>query len=102
MSCPNHLTPMHRAACPVCNPQDMSRYSNYYEGSWEPRAHAPLGPLVRPCPFCGSPVLELSRMRNYVHCVGCGADGPETSDLKHPNLMQISICKWNNRRTQQP
>lgn len=53
-----------------------------------------------PCAFCGSLHLEISRMSNYVHCLRCGADGPELL-LDRPasgdDRWRISVANWNRR-----
>lgn len=52
-----------------------------------------------PCPFCGSRILDLSRMGNYVHCRYCGADGPEIQGLRRDTeiVWREALQRWNLR-----
>lgn len=51
-----------------------------------------------PCPFCGSRDLEMARMANYVHCIRCGADGPEMRPPRSEETWIAAIDRWNWRR----
>lgn len=55
---------------------------------------------ARPCPFCGSLAISLSRLGNYVHCQHCGADGPEIQrDKRGEELWRAAVERWNGRPT---
>lgn len=51
------------------------------------------------CPFCGGRNLSMSSRGHYVHCEGCGADGPEIPDRRgdRDDRRRISILSWNQR-----
>lgn len=56
---------------------------------------------VEPCPFCGLKFYLTVEMGGYIHCVKCGADGPETGYAYKASAMETAINKaipaWNLR-----
>jgi transcription elongation factor Elf1 len=52
---------------------------------------------AKPCPFCGSLSLSMSRLNNYVHCHKCGADGPEVESRDHDHRWRMAVDQWNLR-----
>jgi len=56
---------------------------------------------VKPCPFCAAeyPWLTVER-GGYIHCVRCGADGPEVS-VSHRegayDTLRLALPAWNKR-----
>jgi hypothetical protein len=52
---------------------------------------------AKPCPFCGSLSISLSRLQNYVHCHKCGADGPETQARDYEDRWRRAVDGWNGR-----
>lgn len=49
------------------------------------------------CPFCGSRHLSMSRLGHYVHCEGCGADGPERLERDRDDRWRMAVVAWNSR-----
>jgi len=48
---------------------------------------------IKPCPFCGSAEAFSSKTpmgNTYIHCNGCGADGPSRGEIG-------AIDLWNKR-----
>lgn len=64
--------------------------------------HTPDDPRLigaSPCPFCGGRRLELSRTVNYIHCLTCGADGPESPYSRDVERQwRITLNRWNVMR----
>lgn len=58
---------------------------------------------AKPCPYCASRNLSLTRMGNFVHCETCGADGPDAMDRWNRNrledLRRLAVERWNLRLT---
>jgi formate dehydrogenase maturation protein FdhE len=57
---------------------------------------------VKPCPFCGANHEWLTVERGgYIHCVRCGADGPEVrTSHRHDGAVDIylrALPAWNKR-----
>lgn len=77
----------------------MFMLEDQYQQRWlcekDPRTKA-----AQPCPFCGNPMLTLSRMGNYVHCPKCKADGPEVPWKGMPfreDAERQAVKLWNKR-----
>jgi hypothetical protein len=52
-----------------------------------------------PCPFCGSRMLEFSRVLVHLHCCNCGADGPEVNYTRDPETRwRCALARWNQRQ----
>jgi Restriction alleviation protein Lar len=76
-------------------------------GEWL-REHLQQAPLTDPrderlagavaCPFCGSRNLSLSRTGTFVHCDGCGADGPEVPYERYGDAWRQALARWNARQ----
>lgn len=71
--------------------------SDFYEGRFPPFQRDQRLNNALPCPFCGSALLEMSRMANYVHCLHCGADGPEIQKTSHEEMWRMAVQRWNGR-----
>lgn len=53
---------------------------------------------LSPCPFCNEPKrLEIKgdRAARWVHCYGCGADGPKGHIGSEDLLTRTAVVKWN-------
>ena len=66
MSCPNHLTPMHRNACPTCNPKA--------KGSW-----------VTPEKFAARVIEEVCELSDYT-------SPDDQPDLLQCTVQQLEAC----------
>ena len=64
---------------------------------------------LKPCPFCGNQhisvccydvgkkISKISYYRAYVHCVGCGIDGPKVYREDENTAMNEAEALWNKR-----
>jgi hypothetical protein len=78
--------------------ENMGRQRGEWQREW--LQQTPTGPRDErlagavACPFCGSRNLSLPRLANFVHCDGCGADGPEVPVQRHDISGREALARW--------
>lgn len=65
---------------------------------WNDEQAERLEETVAPCAYCGeeAPELSVGSDLSYVHCCGCGADGPIRGDDGQPLATRQAVDAWNS------